>query len=215
MTAKSTIFVIDDDADFRDSVCRLIATAGIAAEGFGTADDFLRGYDPARPGCVLLDLRMPGIGGLEMQERIVASNPDVVIIFLTGYATIQAAVTGMLRGAVDFIEKPVRDEELLESIRRAIALDATRRASRARREDANRRIAALTAREGEVMDMLVAGQSVREIGAKLGISPKTVQIHRAHVLEKTRCPSLVALARLRLTAVGELNERSKWNGQHP
>ncbi len=215
MTGNPTVFLIDHDAEFRDSVRRLIAASGFVTEEFGRADDFLRDYDSDRPGCVLTELHIAGFDGLELQQRIVAINPDAAIIFVTGDATVQAAVTGMQRGAVDFIEKPVREAEFLESIRRAIAHDATNRESKARRDNAHERIAALTVREREVMDMLVAGRSVREIGDALSISPKTVQIHRAHILDKAQCPSLVALARLRLTASGELSERLEWNGQQP
>lgn len=212
MKEGPTVFVIDDEAECRASVRRLITAAGIEVEDFGSADDFLRAYDPARPGCILLDLRLPDLTGLELQERIVAINPGAAIIFVTAFATIQAAVMGMQRGAVDFIEKPVRAEELLETIQRAIATDASKRETWARRKEAAIRLAALTSREREVMELLVAGLSVRQIGEKLGISPKTVQIHRAHILDKTRCSSLVALARLRLVADGELDEQLTSNG---
>lgn len=191
----STVFVVDDDPAMRQSLRWLIESIHLTVETYGTARDFLDDYDPKKPGCLLLDVRMPGMSGLDLQDTLAARNATIPIIVITGYAEVPTAVRALKRGALDFIEKPFSDQHLLDCIQKAIAADQQARQIRAQRADIEVRLAQLTPREREVMYLVVAGRANREIAAELGLSVKTVEVHRARVMEKMKVESLAELIR--------------------
>ena len=193
---QGTVFIVDDDAAVRKGMQLLLRSVGRPAEIFASAEDFLEQYDSERAGCLVLDIRMPGLGGLELQERLLARGSSIPIIFITGHADVPMAVEAMQKGAFDFIEKPVRDQELLERI--ADALDADRR-QRARHEvfsGIEERLARLTKRERQVMELVVRGKANKVVAWELGTSQRTVEIHRARVMEKMQARSLAELVRM-------------------
>ena len=193
---EATVFVVDDDDAMRESLTWLIESVGLNVETYASADDFLKSYYPGRPGCVLLDVRMPGMSGLELQGHLQQQQVNVPVIMITGHGDVPMAVRAMKAGAIDFIEKPFNDEQLLESIRNALSIDDTRRDEQAFKAEIASRLAQLTPRESEVMDMVTAGKSNKEIANTLGVSAKTVEAHRAKVMEKMEAGSLAELVRL-------------------
>lgn len=193
---EATVFVVDDDDAMRESLTWLIESVGLKVETYASADDFLKSYYPGRPGCVLLDVRMPGMSGLELQGHLQQQQVTVPVIMITGHGDVPMAVRAMKAGAIDFIEKPFNDEQLLESIRNALSIDDTRRDEQAFKAEIASRLAHLTPRESEVMDMVTAGKSNKEIANTLGVSAKTVEAHRAKVMEKMEAGSLAELVRL-------------------
>lgn len=199
-TKQSTVFIVDDDDAMRESLTWLIESVGLQVETYASADDFLQSYYPGRPGCVLLDIRMPGMSGLELQSYLQQQQISVPVIMITGHGDVPMAVRAMKSGAIDFIEKPFNDEQLLESIRNALAIDDTRRDEQAFKAEVASRLAQLTPRESEVMDMVTAGKSNKEIANELGVSSKTVEAHRAKVMEKMEARSLAELVRLVVSA---------------
>ncbi len=198
---EPTVFVVDDDLKTRELLCLLMASAGIHAEAYPSAQAFLDAYDPSRPGCVLLDFSMPGMNGIELQEQLASLEPAPVIIFLTGYGNIPRALQAVRSGAIDFIEKPFATQELIARVQEAIALDGENRVAYRKLQDLKSRQAALTMREREVMDLLDSGQSTKAIASRLGISPKTVDKHRSKVLTKMGVDSLIELTHLLLGRV--------------
>jgi len=176
MSVAPTVFVVDDDEALRDSVCALLAAAGLRAEGYGSAADFLAGYRDV-PGCVLLDVRMPGMSGLRLQDRIAELKLRAPVVFVTGHGDVPMAVEAMKKGALDFIEKPYRDEDLLGCVRRALETDAAHR-------HADEVMQSLTPREREVLELLVAGKTGRAMAEALGVSTKTIEFHRARIMQK-------------------------------
>lgn len=206
MNADPTVFVVDDDEAVRKSLQRLIESGGLRVEAYTCAMEFLDAYDPAKPGCLILDIRMPGMSGLELQQKLVSQGILIPIIIISGHGDIPKAVQAMKHGALDFIEKPFNDELLLDRISRAIELDAQIRQDSARQDDIALLIARLTPREREVMDLLVTGMSNKQVAAQLGISPKTVDIHRGHLMHKLEVDSLAKLVRI---AVAHKGERAK------
>jgi FixJ family two-component response regulator len=200
-TSETTIFVVDDDEAVRRSLRLLVESVGLNTQTYSTAEDFMNAYDPAQSGCLLLDIRMPGMSGLELQSKLAAEGINIPIIIITGHGDVPMAVEAVKAGAFDFIEKPFRDQVLLDDIRKAIEIDAQTRRKQAERDDIMARIALLTPREREVMDLLVIGKSNKGIAYELGISQKTVDFHRAHVLEKMGVDSVVQLVRLSPQAV--------------
>ena len=196
-----TVYVVDDDPAARDSLRKLLKSVNLPAETYASADEFLERYDPARPGCLILDVRMPGMSGLDLQDQLRAADVSIPIVFTSGHGDIPIAVRVMRGGAVDFIEKPFRAQALLDRIYEAIAQDAQLRQEQSQSSDFTMRLALLTAREREVMDQLVVGQTVKEVAGGLGISHKTVQVHRVRILEKMQVSSMTKLARL-ATAFG-------------
>ncbi len=200
---EGTVFVVDDDAAMRDSLRWLIESVGLRVEAFATADDFLARHDPERPGCLVLDVRMPGMSGLELQDELARLDVRLPAIVITGHADVPMAVRAVKGGALDFLQKPFSDQVLLDRIRQALDLDRRRRRAAAQRRDALRRRELLTAREREVMDRIVAGKSNRVIAAELGLSPKTVEVHRAHVMEKMQVATLAELIRLAVLLEGD------------
>jgi len=200
MSTPSTVFVVDDDQAMRTSLQWLIESTGMRVLTFESADAFLAGYYPGRPGCLLVDVRMPGMSGLELQSYLAREGYRLPVIIITGHGDVAMAVKAMKAGAMDFIEKPFHDEDLLRSIGRALEYDERRRIGQAAREDLQARLADLTPREHEVMGMVTDGKSNREIAAALGVTPKTVEAHRARVMEKMRADSLAELVRMVLHA---------------
>ncbi|HSQ08241.1 MAG TPA: response regulator transcription factor [Chromatiaceae bacterium] len=197
-TPEPTVFVVDDDEAMRSSLKWLIESTGQRVLTFDSADAFLRGYSPDWAGCLLLDVRMPGMSGLELQAYLAREDYRLPVIIITGHGDVTMAVKAMQAGALDFIEKPFHDQDLLDSIRRALAVDSQARAHRTRHADLVARLETLTPREHEVMALVTAGHSNREIAAALGVSGKTVEAHRARVMEKMQAPSLAELVRMAL-----------------
>jgi len=191
-----TVFVVDDDPAMRESLSFLVDSVGLEVECFATARDFLDRYDGRRGGCLVLDVRMPGMSGLELQERLADRGVDIPIVMITGFGDVPMAVRALKRGALDFIEKPFTDQDLLDRIHEALERDRNRRAERARKEDIAARIAKLTPREHQVMDCVLAGKPNKVIAAELTLSPKTIEVHRARMMDKMQVASLAELLQL-------------------
>jgi FixJ family two-component response regulator len=204
---EPTVFVVDDDPAFRKSVTWLVGSVGLAVEAFPDAPSFLQRAHPGIAGCVVADLRMPGLSGLDLQSELSRLGVRIPVILITGYADVPAAVRAMKAGAVDFLEKPMGGQELLDRIREALERDATSRASSAHRADLEARYAKLTARERQVLHEIVAGKPNKIVAAELGVSPKTVEVHRARVMEKMGVDSLADLVRAHLALGGEPSAR--------
>jgi two-component system response regulator FixJ len=198
--ADETVFVVDDDPEVRDSLCALLQSAGVAAEPHESARAFLDAYLPNRAGCLIADMRMPDMDGLELQEELNRRNAGLPVIVVTGHADVPLAVRAMKAGAVDLIEKPYDDELLLATVKRALAQAKDARQQAAAVDAAKARIATLSARERQVLELLVAGQPNKIIAYELDISPRTVEIHRAHVMEKMEARSLSDLVRAAIAA---------------
>jgi FixJ family two-component response regulator len=196
--AESTVFVVDDDEDLRESLGWLFESAGLGFKSYSTAQDFLNQYEPDEPGCLLLDVRMPGLSGLDLQEELRRRGVPPPIIIMTGHARVPMAVRALTGGAIDFIQKPFRDQVLLERIRKAMELDRQTRQERIECTQFAALLSYLTPREREVMDLVAAGKPNKLIADDLGISPKTVEIHRGRVMEKLQVDSVAELVRLRL-----------------
>lgn len=191
-----TVFIVDDDAAVREYLTWLIESVGLTVEGYPAARAFLDGYDPERPGCLLLDVRMPGMSGIELQEELVARRIALPIIMMTGYAEIPMAVRVIRAGALDFIQKPFSDQVLLERIRDAIELDGKTRQMRQDHAEVSARLGRLTARQREVLDGVLAGKASKVIAWELKLSPKTVDVHRCRIMRTMQASSLPDLFRL-------------------
>ena len=198
--SEATVFVVDDDLAMRNSLKWLIESVGMQVETYGSADEFIQNYYPGRSGCLLLDVRMPGMSGLELQEHFLEKRIKIPIIIITGHGDVPMAVRAMKAGAIDFIEKPFNDEFLLDSIRTALDMDEEQRMQQAQRAEIAARLAHLTPREHEVMEMVTEGKSNKEIASALGVSAKTVEAHRARVMEKMQADSLAELVRMAMAA---------------
>ncbi|MBK6677706.1 MAG: response regulator transcription factor [Rhodocyclaceae bacterium] len=195
--SDATVFIIDDDQAVARSLRWLIETVRLKVETFASAQAFLDQYDATKPGCLVLDVRMPGMSGLELQERLAARGGyHPPIIFITGHGDVQMAVRAVQAGAFDFVEKPFNDQDLLDRIQRAIAHDAGQRGKEELRSQLKALFASLTPREREVLDLVVAGMSNKAIANTLGLSAKTVEVHRAKVMEKLHARSLSDLVKL-------------------
>ncbi|OQX32029.1 MAG: DNA-binding response regulator [Candidatus Sedimenticola endophacoides] len=200
MNNQPTVFVVDDDQAMRNSLKWLIESVGMRVETYGSADEFVSNYYPGRAGCLLLDVRMPGMSGLELQEQFNHRQIRIPIIIITGHGDVPMAVRSMKAGAVDFIEKPFNDELLLESIRNALAQDTEHRSYQAEQAEITARLGQLTPREHEVMEMVTDGKANKEIAQALGVSAKTVEAHRARVMEKMEADSLADLVKMVMAA---------------
>ena len=200
-TPKPTAYVIDDDPAVRDSLSWLLASVDIAVESFASATEFLEAYRSERLGCVLVDVRMPGMSGLDLQEELIARNTDLPIILITGHSDVQMAVRAMKAGAYDFLEKPFNDQELLDLVQRAIEHNQETIHRRAEEDEFRGRLDLLSPREREVMGHIVAGEPNKRIAHNLGLSEKTIEAHRAKVMEKTQATSLADLVRM-VTSLG-------------
>lgn len=194
--ARPTIFIVDDDAAVRDALKLLLRSVGQAVETFGSAQEFLDAYSEDRPGCLVLDIRMPGMSGLELQQKLNEKHSILPIIFITGHGDVPMAVEAMQAGAVDFIQKPFRDQDLIDRINQALEKDAANRSALGERNDIRRRLETLTPREREVLDLVVHGKANKVIAGDLKLSQRTVEIHRARVMEKMQASSLAHLVRM-------------------
>ena len=197
---QPTVFVVDDDEAMRSSLRWLIESVGLRVECHASAEEFIGSYYPGRSGCLLLDVRMPGMSGLELQEYLHNHEITIPIIIITGHGDVPMSVRAMKAGATDLIEKPFNDELLLDSIRNALLVDGNQRDQQAERAELAGRLALLTPREHEVMDMVTQGKSNKEIARALDVSAKTVEAHRAKVMEKMQAKSLAALVRMSISA---------------
>ncbi len=192
---RPTVFIVDDDPAVRESMALLMASAGLASRTFPSAGDFLAAYDVGMPGCLVLDVRMPGMSGTELQERLDETGAEVPIVFLTAYSDVPVAVGAVRAGAVDFLTKPVEAGQLLKRVSEALELDLSRRERRAEEERARRRLEALTPREREVLSLVVAGHTNKSIAKNLGLSRRTVETHRANIRRKIGATSIPELVR--------------------
>lgn len=194
------VFVVDDQQAVRDSLRWLLESIGIPVRDYPTAEDFLRDYDPAHPGCLILDVRMPGMSGLDLQEELASRGAELPTIVITAHAEVPMAVRAVKAGAVDFIQKPFSDQLLLDRVKQALEIDRQNREVRQRHEDAARRLAALTPREREVIVMVAEGRANKAIAAALGVAIKTVEVHRGRAMEKMQAENLAELIRICLLA---------------
>jgi len=200
MDEDGTVFLIDDDPGVRDSLTLLLSLKGIRTQPFATAESFLETYRPEWAGCVLTDLRMPGMTGLELQSMLRERRLDVPVVVLTAHGDVATARAALKNGACDFLEKPIDDATLIEVLHNALRVDRERRAAVTARSSADRRMERLTEREREILTLLAAGHQNRQIAAQLGISPRTVEVHKARIMEKLACRSLADLIRMNLAA---------------
>lgn len=200
MHVEPTVYVVDDDEAVRNALRSLLDSVRLPVATYASAQEFLDAYDPARGGCLVVDLRMPGISGLELQERLVARGVTLPVIIITGHAEVATAVRAMKAGAVDFFEKPFSQQDLLDRIQHALARDARQRAEQAQRADVLQRLDRLTPREQAVLRRVVEGKANKVIAGELGISIKTVEAFRSKLMEKMEARSLAELVRLVLTA---------------
>ena len=197
---KPTVFIVDDDPAIRFGMQALMDSVNLVHEIYPSGDEFLESVDDHRPGCLVLDIRMPGLGGLELQEELLKRGNTLPIIFITGHGDVPMAVEAMQKGAVDFIQKPFRDQDLLDRIREALKTDQERREEQEKHAEVEHRLARLTNREREVFDLVVTGKPNKVIAYELGVSQRTVEIHRARVMEKMQARSLADLVKMHMTA---------------
>ncbi|WP_295542093.1 response regulator transcription factor [uncultured Thiohalocapsa sp.] len=198
MSKDPTVFIVDDDDEVREAIGLLMDSVGLAAETFDSAWAFLNCFDPQRPGCLVLDVRMRHMSGLELQERLSEEPLHPPIIIITGHGDVPMAVRAVKNGAVDFIEKPFNDQAMLDAVHRALEVDAQQRGRALEVAQIQDRVERLTKREREVLDQILAGKRNKVIAADLGISQSTVEAHRAKVMEKLEARSLSELMRMML-----------------
>ena len=195
-TLSPRVFVVDDNPSVRKSLARVLAAVGYTVEAFASAREFLARPPHPGPCCLVLDVRMPGLSGIQLQEMLAATGRRLSIVFVTGHADVPTSVRAMKAGAVDLLTKPVDAQDLIVAIQRAVTRDELDRVAEARRTEIQRRVSLLTARETEVFALVVTGMLNKQIGAALGIGEKTVKVHRARVMEKMRAGSVAELVRL-------------------
>ncbi len=193
---SGTVYVVDDDYDVRESLCMLLRSLGMRAAAFASAGEFLGAAGPDPEGCLVADVRMPGMSGLELQQELARRGIPLPVIVITGHGDVPTAVTAMKGGAVDFLQKPFSDQALLDRVHGALRLYAAGRARRALAEELSARLAGLTPREREVLQRVAAGKPNKIIARELGLSTRTVEIHRARVMKKMRARSLADLVRM-------------------
>jgi FixJ family two-component response regulator len=198
--AEPVIHIVDDCEAIRDSLSELLTSLGLKTATYASAHEFLDSCQFDRSGCIILDLRMPGMDGLELQQRLGELQIGMPTIFLTAHGDLPAAVLAMKRGAVDFLTKPFQEQDLLDSIKSAIARDAENRARRRRYSEAEYRLSKLTPREREVLKLLMDGKSNKLVAAELGLSYKTVEFHRSRIMAKSRSDSMADLVRMSILA---------------
>lgn len=198
--SNQKVYIVDDDVAVLDALSLLMKSAKLEAETFQSAQAFLNRLEPDMSGCLLLDIRMPNMNGLQLQDVLNEKQQNIPIIFITGHGDVPIAVQAMKKGALEFIEKPFDDETLIDCIQRALKLDSINRHKQRQKQIIADRIKMLTPRELEVMEKIVAGQSNKCIAFELGISQRTIEIHRANVMQKMRAQSLAHLVRMALLA---------------
>ena len=191
-----TVFVVDDDEGVRNSLRFLLKSVGLATRTLDSASEFLDAYKPSQPGCLVLDVRMPGMSGLELQQQLNLRGAVIPVIFITGHGDIPMAVEAMQQGAFDFLQKPFRDQDLIDRIQRALERDAKNRAALDQHVKIRERLESLTPREREVLALMTRGKPNKIMAAELGVSQRTVEIHRARVMEKSGATSLAQLVRM-------------------
>lgn len=196
----STVYIVDDDQAIRHAMEMLMRSVGLNYEIFHSGNDFLASHTNDRAGCLVLDIRMPGLGGLELQDKLNEMGSTLPIIFITGHGDVPMAVEAMQKGAIDFIQKPFRDQELLDRIGEAVKADQEKRTAREEQHAVRGRIEKLTNREREVLALVVTGKPNKVIAYELGVSQRTVEIHRARVMEKMEAKSLADLVRMHMAA---------------
>jgi len=207
-SAAALVYLVDDDDAVRDSLGMLLRSIGLECEPYGSALEFLEHYDSGRHACLVADIRMPGLSGLELQQRLNEQRAGIPVIFITGHGDVPMAVTAMKAGAADFIQKPFRDQDLIDRIHKALEHDRERRVGRAEEETIRERLALLTPREAEVMQRVVRGQANKVIAMDLGVSQRTVELHRARVMRKLKMRSLAELVHAvdRISPVGAVSD---------
>lgn len=198
-TNGSKVFVVDDDAAMRKSLRWLIESVGLEVETFGSANEFLESYDATQIGCLVLDVRMPGMSGLDLQEHLQSQRFALPVLIVTGHADVPMAVRALKAGAFDFIEKPFNDQVMLERVQKAIEHAMRIRAEAEQRAEIDQRIETLTPRERQVMEMVVNGMANKQVAAELGLSEKTIEVHRKHVMDKMRAGNVADLIRMALS----------------
>jgi FixJ family two-component response regulator len=197
-----TVFIVDDDAGVRSSIRMLLRSVGLAATPLASAQEFLAAFDPAQPGCLVLDIRMPGMSGMELQQQLNLRGATMPVIFITGHGDVPMAVEAMQHGAFDFLQKPFRDQDLIDRVQKAIARDRHTRAALQQHDQIRQRLESLTPREREVLELMTRGMQNKVMAGELGLSQRTVEIHRAHVMEKMGADSVAQLVRMVLDVRG-------------
>jgi two-component system response regulator FixJ len=193
---QAQVFIVDDDEAVRNTLRLLVKAAGLNCTSFGSAQEFLAGYDLDDPGCVVLDVRMPGMTGLELQQILNLKGAVIPVIFISGHGDVPMAVEAMKHGAFDFVQKPVRDHELVDRARRALEKDRSNRIQLRQRDQIRDRLQSLTPREREILTLVTRGKANKVMAGDLGVSQRTVEIHRARVMEKMGAESLAQLVRM-------------------
>lgn len=200
---RPLVYIVDDDAAIRDSLSMLMSSVGLDSRAYASAPEFLEAYDPSLDACLVADIRMPGMSGLELQQELIARGAPIPLLFITGHGDVPMAVQAILDGAADFLQKPFRDQDLIDRVHEVLQQASSDRRERDRLRDVRRRLDALTPREREVLDCVVAGHANKVIAMDLGVSQRTIELHRARVMRKMAVRSLAELVRLVARAKGE------------